>query len=212
VVIHHGDGPWKSSTELLDLYDLAPDVREAIAEYLPRLRLILDDLNLLSEDEIRHRAPLTMGARLVQGLLRILRSSRDPKASLQGWWKLAASVEAEPDGVSVIRAVAYYVCEVVPAELHPEVFAIMQENVSEAGRSVVRTIADSLREEGEARGKARGEAHGLARAVVGVFEARGIPISDDARDRIMACQDINQLERWHRRAVVANSVGEIFEV
>ena len=208
VVIYHGERPWQGSTELLDLYDLPSQTREDIAEYLPRLRIIIDDLTRLTDDEVRERTQLTVCARLVQGILRDLRFARDKGAVVRGWWRLANQAETEPAGLSILEAVAYYVLTVVPEETRPEVLGIMQENVSENTRSAVRTAADSLREEGREEGQAR-EA---AEAVLDVFEARGIAVSAEARDRIMTCKELEQLRRWRRRAVVAGSVGEIFEV
>jgi len=46
--------------------------------------------------------------------------------------------------------------------------------------------------------------------VLVVLEARGIAVSDEVRDRVLACRDIEQLGRWVARAAVATTVGEVF--
>ncbi|WP_196776932.1 hypothetical protein [Haloechinothrix halophila] len=56
----------------------------------------------------------------------------------------------------------------------------------------------------------QGRAEGEANALFAVLEARGIAVPDDARARITACTDIEQLETWVRRAVSVNSVEELF--
>jgi hypothetical protein len=60
------------------------------------------------------------------------------------------------------------------------------------------------------QGRAEGRVEGEARAVLGVLEARGIPVSDEARERITACTDLDELDAWVRRAVTVTSVDELF--
>jgi hypothetical protein len=43
-----------------------------------------------------------------------------------------------------------------------------------------------------------------------ILTARGLPISDEIRDRVTACTDTDQLEAWADRAATADSVEEIF--
>ncbi|MDQ3790266.1 MAG: hypothetical protein M3422_23865 [Actinomycetota bacterium] len=56
----------------------------------------------------------------------------------------------------------------------------------------------------------QGRAEGEARAVLGVLEVRGITMPDGARERIMRCTDLDQLEIWVRRAVTVSTVDELF--
>ena len=63
---------------------------------------------------------------------------------------------------------------------------------------------------GRAAGIAEGKAEGKADAVVAILESRSIPITDDVRERITACADIEQLDVWIRRAVTAAEVHELF--
>lgn len=57
---------------------------------------------------------------------------------------------------------------------------------------------------------AEGFAQGVARAVLIVLEARGLPVSDEVRERVGACKDVQRLEHWLVRAVTAESVDEVF--
>jgi hypothetical protein len=63
---------------------------------------------------------------------------------------------------------------------------------------------------GRAEGVAEGEAKGRAEALLDVLEARGLPVSDEARARILACTDAAQLAAWVRSAVTVASVDELF--
>lgn len=44
-----------------------------------------------------------------------------------------------------------------------------------------------------------------------VLAARGIEVPEEAKARILACTDPEQLETWGRRAVTADAVGDIFD-
>jgi Uma2 family endonuclease len=46
--------------------------------------------------------------------------------------------------------------------------------------------------------------------VLAVLAARGIPVADDARARVMKCDDLALLQHWVVRALSAASVGDIF--
>jgi hypothetical protein len=69
--------------------------------------------------------------------------------------------------------------------------------------------------EGEARGVAQGVAQGAvqakAEAVLTVLRAREVGLSEDERARILACADLDRLEVWLQRAVLATSAAELFE-
>ena len=64
--------------------------------------------------------------------------------------------------------------------------------------------------EGEARGKAEGKAEGKAQAVLAVLEARGLAPTEQQRQRILACTDLEQLNSWVRKAVTLVDVEELF--
>lgn len=57
----------------------------------------------------------------------------------------------------------------------------------------------------------QGRAEGEAKALLGFLEARGIVVPDDARERIMRCTDLDQLETWVRQAVTVSTVEELFD-
>jgi hypothetical protein len=72
-------------------------------------------------------------------------------------------------------------------------------------------FARSYYAEGEARGEAKGEVKGEAKAVLTVLAARGIEVPEDARVRIDACEDLEQLTEWARRAATADKISELFD-
>ena len=68
---------------------------------------------------------------------------------------------------------------------------------------------DAVREEGKEAGRTEGKAQGKAEAVLSIFEARGIEVSNEDRRRILSCTDLPTLDRWLRRVVTAGSVVEL---
>lgn len=67
------------------------------------------------------------------------------------------------------------------------------------------------REEGREEGRKEGEASGEARALLAVLEVRGIKVSKSIRQRVLACTDVAELDRWVRRATVVKKASELFE-
>ncbi|WP_405617972.1 hypothetical protein [Streptomyces sp. NBC_00076] len=60
--------------------------------------------------------------------------------------------------------------------------------------------------EGEAKGKAEGEAKGVLR----ILELRGLPVSDEVRERITTCTDLARLDDWLDRAGTVGRAEDLF--
>jgi Uma2 family endonuclease len=63
----------------------------------------------------------------------------------------------------------------------------------------------------QAEAKAEQATAGLREGVLAVLDARGIACPDDARERLMSCDDPSVLQRWLARAKSAGSAAEAFE-
>ncbi|MFI2431444.1 hypothetical protein [Streptomyces sp. NPDC018693] len=68
------------------------------------------------------------------------------------------------------------------------------------------TVLEKAYLEGAAEGEAKGEAKG----VLAVLEARRIPVSDDIRERITTCTDLERVSDWLRRAVTVARAEDLF--
>ncbi|CAL9492972.1 hypothetical protein SUDANB60_03267 [Streptomyces sp. enrichment culture] len=64
--------------------------------------------------------------------------------------------------------------------------------------------------EGKAEGEARGKAEGEARGILRVLEVRGLPLSDDVRQRITACTDLDRLNEWLERSGTVEHAEDLF--
>ena len=67
------------------------------------------------------------------------------------------------------------------------------------------------RAEGRAEGLAEGQTKEAALAVLTVLQARGLVVSEPARERILAQKDPERLRRWLEKAVVATSVAAVLD-
>jgi len=66
-------------------------------------------------------------------------------------------------------------------------------------------------EETRAEGRAEGHVEMAAQAVLTTLRVRGIAVPAVARKRILAQKDLKQLQRWHEKAIVAESVDDLFK-
>ena len=64
---------------------------------------------------------------------------------------------------------------------------------------------DEVREEGRAEVRAEGRAE----ALLTVLEARGVPLMDADRARILGCRDAKQVTEWLRRAASATDIADV---
>ncbi|MFI5714712.1 hypothetical protein [Nocardia sp. NPDC051750] len=65
--------------------------------------------------------------------------------------------------------------------------------------------------EGRAEGRAEGEALGEAKSILTVLDARGIDVPVHVRDTVTSCSDLDQLQKWLRRALEVNQASELLD-
>jgi hypothetical protein len=85
-------------------------------------------------------------------------------------------------------------------------------DAAEADAAVARALVDNrhpLIEAVRAEERSEGKAEGKAEATLAVLAARGLPVDEAARARILGCRDGALLDRWLAKAVVAGSVEEV---
>jgi hypothetical protein len=61
----------------------------------------------------------------------------------------------------------------------------------------------------QARGVTEGMAAGAAASLLRILEARGLSVSGAQREEILRCRDLERLNRWLQRAVLASRTDEI---
>jgi hypothetical protein len=59
--------------------------------------------------------------------------------------------------------------------------------------------------------RAVGEARGMTNGLLAILDGRGFEVSDEVRNRVMACSDLDQLKTWVGRAAMVPTIDEVFE-
>jgi hypothetical protein len=98
-----------------------------------------------------------------------------------------------------------------PAELRPGYTRLIRALTPEAARASLEELMKTVLKDDFVDGLLdQGRAEGEGRIVLRILAARGLPVTDQIRDRITACTDTDRLEAWADRAVTADSIEEIF--
>lgn len=150
---------------------------------------------------------------------RLLATKHPELAVLAAW---AVHDQRGRDAQEVVRAVVEVIESSPDAQLRE---ALVQAMISMLGDPLVAIVREmlmnpivtapspaylALRREIEAIGEARGKTIGEADALVVVLRTRGFAVDALTRDRITACDDVEQLRRWIARAVTAHTLGDVF--
>jgi predicted transposase YdaD len=211
VVLSHAEGGWHTATSMRELYALSPELSNAVGPHVPQLELVLDDLTQHTDKELRDRAMSALGS-VALGLLRWSRSGPDLIANLTEYADAFREMWHAPDGREALAAVFRYLALARGPVTLQDLTGTFMGLVDKEAREVVMTEAqreiDQWLAEGEARGEAKGRAAGRAEALVAIFAARGLPLSEHLRERILRCTDIATLDRWIVRATTASSAAE----
>jgi hypothetical protein len=152
----------------------------------------------------------------------VLRYGRTGELSnrLPEWPALFAQVRAGPAGaeylVMVIRyilllegkstrtaamQVLHSVMDAQQAEALMDRWA--EEFILRGPEAANRALREEAREEGRIQGRAE--------SVLRILTSRGVPVDDEARQRILACTDVTTLDRWFDRALHAATVSYVLD-
>jgi predicted transposase YdaD len=203
-------------TRLSTILDVSPCLRQLLGTPF-EVDLLVDDFSgsLLGD----RKAPVAIRA-LVELARAFLHAYKNP-ASLtrKRLVELAPLVDLllKHDRPDDVHALWVYVISVY--EPGSRLRAMITKAVSQPAREMYMTIEKELlargQKLGEARGQKLGEARGRvigkAEALLGVLEQRGVPVSASARRRILATHDERALQQWLGRALMVETVAELFE-
>lgn len=88
--------------------------------------------------------------------------------------------------------------------------ASLGQAVRAALEELMETRGHEFQSEFARKHDARGRATGRAESILSFLDARGLVVSDDQRQRILGCTDLEQLDKWVRRAATVSSTDELF--
>ncbi|MFI1912291.1 Rpn family recombination-promoting nuclease/putative transposase [Nocardia sp. NPDC020380] len=190
---------WDAASELSELIDVDPAAREALGEYLPRFRFLLDDLTVHTVSALCAR-DLTSTTRVLLVLLKIAAGNRRLADDMLPLIEDLLAIVSAPGGVEALECVVTYILsvgETKVAELGA-VFDRLGPNVKE----VIMSTAERLRAEGEVRGRAEA----LLELLVVKFGAVPASVAEVVRGA-----DAGQLRVWAARVLGADSLDGVFQ-
>lgn len=163
-------------------------------------------------------SPLVLGPNLVPVVTDPDQASRSPELAVlsamahgdhpeqnQILRALTAALAIVDDDTSILYADV--VLAALPSSARRSLEEFMRTRTHEYQSDFVRRYFYSGKAEGEAMGRAEGEAN----AVLGVLDARGVDVPEEARARILGCTDLDQLDAWIRRAASADSIKDVLD-
>ncbi len=225
LVMYHGvDGAWTAPRRVEDLFELpeSEEERERWRVLVPRFAYLLDDLTAEREEALRARSGPPL-ARLAWLVLRYGRTGELAR-KLPDWTALFAQVQAGPEGaehlVVVIRYLLWIGDSAVREAAGQVLHSVLDEQRAEAlmgswaeemiERGVQKGLAQG-REEGREEGLQQGLLRGRAEGTLRILTARGVHVTDEARQRILTCTDPATLDRWFDRSLNATSLSDVLD-
>lgn len=203
VVLAQVDGGWTAPTELHAIVDYADEAeRAALAPWVPSCRLLLDDLALLSHEDLDARA-MPDRAKLTLAALRDVRGASDVLAVVRSWARWIRAVSETSEGRAALGKLLRYTLPAGHRAKAREIVAEVREIDARAGETAM-TIAEDLIQEGRVEGRLQGRAEMLLKLLRLRFGA----VPESATERI-ARADADTLDRWAERVLTAASVEDV---
>jgi hypothetical protein len=183
LVVYAGKRPWTAPRDLAGL--LAPTDASALAALRPRFTYLLADLTQMSPAELRTQTLGQLGALALLVLRAVQRDGL--RSALADLTPLLAVFRHLHDGPAALTLLLRYLLSVLPTEDQPLVHAVvaaLPEPEEEESMKKVKTIADALREEGEARARAEMEVSVRATTVGKQLRLKFGPLPDAVNERL----------------------------
>ena len=144
--------------------------------------------------------------RAVLWAMRDARTGRRLLEHMAAWARVLYEVSSKPDGQAAWFQLVGYMTEVAEGVTFEEIRSKIIETVGSQVEGTMATIAEQLRQEGEARGRQEGQRALLARQL----RARFGEVPERPLERVNAATD-EQLERWAERVLTAGSLEEVLD-
>lgn len=208
LVLYHGEeGGWTAPRRVEELFDV-PEPTERWRALLPRFEYLLDDLTAEEAAALMAR----LGPPLMRLALLALKYGRSEELAGQvpGWRALFAELWAEPGGQEELSTLVRYLLRVGDKAAYAATAGVLNSLMEARGaEALMRSYGDELVELGEKRGELKGLARGRAEGVLRILTARGMPVDEAARQRILSCTDLTTLDVWFDRALNASRLSDV---
>jgi hypothetical protein len=203
MVVAHAPGGWTSPQCYDDMFNPDPITIPGLAEFVPRCKLLLEDLSATSNEELEAKA-LTAFPTLALWLLRDARDGRTLFANLSEWAAVFHEAIVTPNGVEAVALLLRYIA-LVCDDRYEEFRENLSKQLPEAEQAVM-TIAEELRQEGRQEGRQEERHQVLERMLVLKFQE----VPPEHLARIRAVTD-DERDGYIERILTAETLAEVFE-
>ncbi len=215
VVLFHGKGGWRGSTQIADLYEIDDPTRAVLSDLLVQFRFLVDDLERTSDESIWARRA-SEAARFAWWLMKHARGLKDEIHQIRRWAKEFQSLCRAPGGETALEYLLSYILDQIEG-LDPQAVRALFDSLTEPGslehamtEKRLVTIADHLRDEGVKQGLKVGLLEGKRQALLSQIRIRFGALSEDYSKRLSSA-DEHLVQHWTERILDAASLDELFE-
>lgn len=155
LVLYHGENEWTAATELQELFDLegmAPEAVDALRPFLPRLRIMVDEVGSVPDE-------MLPGHGVVKLTLLLFKHGRRPgllELLLEWMDEFRILVSRGEPGLRNLELLVEYVLKVndhIAMDALSEFLAPMGDEAKEIPMTVGEQLIEKGRQEGEAKGR-----------------------------------------------------------
>ncbi|MFY0575945.1 Rpn family recombination-promoting nuclease/putative transposase [Cystobacter fuscus] len=212
--MYHGpDGVWTAPRRVEELFELPEEEeeRERWRTLVPRFEYLLDDLTAEREEALSTR-PGPPLARLAWWVLRYARTGELAR-KLPDWVVLFSQVHADAEGAEHLVVVIRYLLWVEEdAAIHTAVRRVLHSVLDrQRAEELMGSWAEEMIERGVQKGLHQGLTQGRAEYILRILTARGVQVSEAARQHILTCTDLATLDRWFDRSLNATTLSEVLD-
>ncbi len=201
------DGGWTSHRRFSEMFAKAGP--RVLAQLQPEFEFFVDDLALVSNDELHKRA-LDALPKVALWLLRDVRTGHQLFASMKAWVPLLDAVFSAPNGRDAVIRLLKYVAH-ASDELQYEKFRDKLGQLSPSAEALTMTIAKELEARGIAKGRVEGIAEGKVASLLLILESRDVHVPKEVAARLSVITDSDELDRLLRRAVTIETADGLFD-
>jgi hypothetical protein len=204
ILLCHGPSGWSAATRFEKVLDVDDETMALVADFVPKFRVIVDDLADESDEALRGRAMTALG-RLVLFCLKTARNTDDLVRGLSLWASVFREVREAPNGRAALALIWRYIWAVheKPKE---RILPALLAAADEEQKKDMASLAQQFIDEGIEKGIEKGERGLLLRQLRRRFGG----LSADVIARVERA-GMAEVERWGDRVLTAGSLAEVLD-
>jgi predicted transposase YdaD len=201
-VLYHGPTPWRSPTDVAAMVDVDDETRALLGPLIPSMHFLLDDLTVLTPDQLDARTS-SAAVRLALHALHRFATTDDPVGELRRLRNLNREVLAAASGPQALSAVLWYLLTVNDAD-PAALEVILHQTLGPPGTEALMAKMTTVQRIAE-QGRQEGQAHTLIKLLTLRFKEA---VPSPALARIQGAS-VAELDRWTERVLEAESLDDV---